>query len=201
MSLTSLFGSPKTCDMEPENPALCSHRVVYGAVTANWYKFNVIACGGGGDAWNDFQDAHTDANGTYYVALLIDSEGAVADIEAPWEHLEHCHSWARPPNAQDDQVLLMTRCMETWITADRGALLEFFGSRLRICELPELDRLEDIGPGRLNDVLQSATRFCIEPFRKGRSSFTMLGRLDPNVLEEHLPSFSRVRRILTKKLG
>ena len=24
--------------MEPENPALCSHRVVYGAVTANWYK-------------------------------------------------------------------------------------------------------------------------------------------------------------------
>ena len=24
--------------MEPETPALCSHRVVYGAVTANWYK-------------------------------------------------------------------------------------------------------------------------------------------------------------------
>ena len=36
--MTSLFGSPKTCDMEPDNPALCSHRVVYGAVTANWYN-------------------------------------------------------------------------------------------------------------------------------------------------------------------
>ena len=27
--------------MEPETPALCSHRVVYGAVTANWYKEDV----------------------------------------------------------------------------------------------------------------------------------------------------------------
>ena len=164
-------------------------------------KFNVIACGGGGDAWNDFQDAHADASGEYYVGLLIDSEDAVADIDAPWKHLGDCHNWVKPTDAQDDQVLLMTRCMEAWIAADRTALSNHFGQSLRISELPDPDSLEELSPGSLNDVLESATRCCEEPFRKGRSSFTVLGRLNPNILEEHLPSFQRARRILKEKLG
>ena len=137
----------------------------------------------------------------YYVALLIDSDNAVADIEAPWKHLEDCHSWARPPDAQDDQVLLMTRCMEAWIVADRTTLREHFGQSLRIGELPDLNSLEELSPGGLKDVLESATRFCAEPFSKGRNSFTVLGKLNPNVLEEHLSSFRRALRILNEQLG
>ena len=163
-------------------------------------KFDVIACGGRGDAWNDFQDAHAEADEACYVALLIDSETPLADIEEAWKHLEFGDGWQKPPDAQDDQVLFMTTCMETWIVADRKTLLEHFGENLDASALPELDNLEERRRGYLNDRLESATLLCPDPFNKGRNSFQVLGKIDPNVLEEHLPSFRRVRRILRDKL-
>lgn len=45
-----------------------------------------------------------------------------------------------------------------------------------------------------------ATRNCKNAYAKGKRSFEILGKLDPDVLAKHLPSFSRVRRILKEKL-
>ena len=163
--------------------------------------FEIIASGGRGDAWNNFQDAHADANGAYYVALLIDSERPVADIEETWAHLADYDNWTRPPNAEDDQVLLMTTCMETWIAADRETLREHFGADFRPDELPELDGLERVRRGRMNDSLESATRYCSPQYSKGQVSFQILGKLNPDVLEPRLPSFRRARRILRAALG
>ena len=164
-------------------------------------RFQVTACGPRGDAWNDFKDAHADAAGEYYVALLIDSESPVANIEETWKHLAEEDNWQRPPDAQDDEVLFMTTCMETWIVADRSALCAHFGQCLLVSELPDLDNLEELRRGTVKDRLQDATRSCPDPYGKGPNSFGLLGRLDPTVLEERLPSFRRARRILTNKLG
>ena len=164
-------------------------------------RFQVTACGGGGDARNDFLDAHAVAGDQYYVALLIDSESPVANIEETWKHLTEKHNWQRPPGARDDQVLLMTTCMETWIVADRSALGAHFGQCLLVSELPDLDSLEELRRGTVKDRLQDATRSCPVPYGKGSNSFEVLSRLDPTVLEERLPSFRRARRILTEKLG
>ena len=164
-------------------------------------KFDVIACGGRGEAWNDFQDAHADAVGEYYVSLLIDSEIPIANIDATWQHLEDRDGWQKPSDAHDDQVMFMTTCMETWIVSDRETLLEHFGEDLTVSELPALDNLEVRRRGYLNDRLESATQDCPEPYSKGRNSFEVLGKLNPNVLEEHLPSFRRARRILRDKLA
>ena len=163
-------------------------------------NFDVIACGGRGEAWNDFQDAHADAQGTYYVALLIDSERPIASTDETWKHLEENSNWVRPQGAVDDQVLFMTRCMETWIVADLSALQEQFGPDFQTGELPELNNLEEVSPGNLEGRLEDATLFCPNSYGKGRNSFEVLGKLDPNMLEEHLPSFQRVRRILSEKL-
>ena len=163
-------------------------------------RFQVTACGGRGDAWNDFLEAHADAGGTYYVALLIDSESPVANIEETWKHLDEEHNWQRPCDTQDDQVLFMTTCMETWIVADRSALSAHFGQCLLVSELPDLDGLEELRHGAVKDRLQAATRSCPAPYAKGPNSFEVLSRLDPTVLEERLPSFRRARRILTEKL-
>ena len=38
-------------------------------------------------AFDNFSTAHSNASGSEYVALLIDSEGRVSDIEETWEHL------------------------------------------------------------------------------------------------------------------
>ena len=164
-------------------------------------RFLVTACGGRGDALNDFRDAHADAGGAYHVALLIDSESPVANIEETWKHLTEEHSWQSPPDARDDQVLFMTTCMETWIVADRSALCAHFGQCLLVSELPDLNGLEELRRGAVKDRLQDATRSCPAPYGKGPNSFEVLSRLDPTVLEERLPSFRRARRILTEKLG
>ena len=163
-------------------------------------KFDVIACGGRGEAWNDFQDAHEDAAGAYYVALLIDSETPLADVNETWKHLEDSDGWHKPTDARDDQVLFMTRCMETWIVADRAALGEQFGQDIQTGDLPELDNLEPLSPGNLKDRLERATRDCPGPYTKGPNSFEILGKLNPDVLEHHLPSFRRARHILSDKL-
>ena len=165
-------------------------------------QFELIASGGRGDAWNDFQDAHIDAAGAYYVALLIDSERPVEDIERTWAHLSSGRdNWTRPPNAQDDQVLFMTTCMETWIAADRVALQDYFGDGFRPEELPKLDGLEQYTPGRMKDSLGCASKDCPTKYSKGQVSFELLGSLDPNTIQALLPSFQRARRILSDKLS
>ena len=165
-------------------------------------KFDVIACGGGGDARNDFIDAHADSAGAYYVALLIDSETPLTNINDTWRHLEsRGGDWKRPPDARDDQVLFMTRCTETWIVADHKALREQFGPNLQDGALPELDDLEQLSPGNLKDRLKDATQLCPDPYNEGRNSYDLLAKLDPDVLKQRLPSFSRARRILSDKLN
>ena len=161
----------------------------------------MIACGGRGDAWNDFQDAHADAAGEYYIALLIDSEALLTNIDETWIHLQNNDGWLQPPDTHDDQVLFMTRCTETWIVTDRAALLEYFKESLEIDDLPELDNLEHLSPGNLKDRLESATQHCPDPYSKGRNSFEILDKLNPDVLEQRLPSFRRARRILNDKLN
>ena len=163
-------------------------------------QFELIASGGRGDAWNDFQDAHADAAGDYYVALLIDSECEVADIEETWTHLAGCDNWTRPPQAEDVQVLLMTRCMETWIAADLDAMQEYFGDGFRPDVLPDPDGLEQYTPGRMKYSLECASQDCPTPYSKGAVSFELLGGLDPDTLQDRLPSFRRARRILKDKL-
>ena len=174
---------------------------LFGNCGLDTENFDVIACGGRGEARNDFLLAHAAAAGDHYVALLIDSEEPVSCISQTWKHLEDYSNWKRPPGARDNQVLFMTRCMETWVVADRSTLREHFGENLQVSELPELDDLEGVSPGMLAIRLRSATQDCPEPYSKGRNSFAVLGKLNPNILEERLPSFRRVRLILRNKLG
>ena len=131
----------------------------------------MIPCGGRGEARNDFLNDHGAAAGKYYVALLIDSEESVSPVD------------------------------ETWIAADRLILREHFGDNLQVGALPEFDELEGVSPGMLENRLKSATQDCPEPYSKGRNSSDVLGKLNPDVLEELLPSFRRMRLVLRDKLG
>ena len=156
----------------------------------------LVACGSRDSAYDSFHTAHTRGSGTEYVALLIDSEDPMANIEKTWDHLAQRDGWQRPQGAQDDQVMLMTTCMETWIVADRDALHDQFGQQLQVSALPPLDNLESRDRRDIQNTLTHATRTCQEPYRKGPKSFKVLARLNPNAIEPYLPSFRRARRIL-----
>jgi len=135
-----------------------------------------------------------------FVAFWIDSEDPVADIETTWEHLQARDHWDRPNGASNEQVLLMTTCMETWIIADRATLAKHYGSDLQASALPALHKLEERDRQAIQDALAHATRKCSNAYTKGKRSFDVLGQLDPATLSKYLPSFVRVRRILDASL-
>jgi len=159
----------------------------------------LVACGGRSAAYGDFKTAH-ESNKAEYVAMLIDSEKPVSNPEETWDHLRNCDRWERPDGADDEQVLFMTTCMETWIVADRDTLRQHYGSSLQESALPSLISLEQGNRQDIQEGLKHATRNCSNAYQKGKRSFEILGKLEPETMESHLPAFQRAKRILNEKL-
>ncbi len=159
----------------------------------------LVACGGRSAAYGDFKTAH-ESNKAEYVAMLIDSEKPVSNPEETWDHLRNCDRWERPDGADDEQVLFMTTCMETWIVADRDTLRQHYGSSLQESALPSLISLEQGNRQDIQEGLKHATRNCSNAYQKGKRSFEILGKLEPETMESHLPAFERAKRILNEKL-
>lgn len=167
------------------------------------YKGNMprlVACGGRGSAFEDFRSAHGSRAQGDFVAMIIDSEDPLKELEAAWNHLTSRDGWKAPPGATDDQVLFMTTCMETWIITDRDSLSHHYGDRFQIAALPPLVNLETRHRNDIQDALVHATRNCKNAYQKGKRSFEILSKLKPDALRPHLPSFNRNMEILDEKL-
>jgi len=156
----------------------------------------LVACGSRNTAFNKFKSDHAKSSKADFVAMLIDSEAPLADIEDTWSHLKRRDNWEMPANAQDEQVLFMTTCMETWIVADQNALSEHYGHNLKQSALPALVDLEIRSRDTVQTALVHATRNCSNQYSKGKRSFEVLALLTPSVLNSNLPSFGRCMRIL-----
>ena len=155
------------------------------------------ACGSRENAFKEFAVADAHSGRVDYVAMLIDSEAPVADVERTWDHLRRRDRWRKPSDATDDQVLFMVTSMETWIATDHEALRKRFPRDFNGKRLPEPNRIE---VRHRNDVLTALKRATNNRYSKGATSFELLGSLYPGTLQQ-LPSFRRARRILNEKLG
>lgn len=133
----------------------------------------IVACGGRYSAFDAFQTAHRQGK-LAYVALIVDSEDPVADPEQPWQHLEQRDGWKPPAGATDEQVFLMTTCMETWILADRAGLQAHYGTKLQTSGLPSLTNIEARDRHVMQDALAHATRNCTNAYAKNKRSFDAL---------------------------
>jgi Domain of unknown function (DUF4276) len=161
------------------------------------------ACGPRSATFHDFTVALSDKAAGDYVAMWIDSEDPLADLEAAWEHLsrrDRPDNWPKPAGTADNQVLFMTTCMETLIVADRAALAKHYGDKLQVSALPPVFNLESRPRDEIQNALSHATRNCTNVYAKGKRSFEILPQLTPDTLQQHLPSFRRSRRILDEKL-
>ena len=160
----------------------------------------LTASGGRDSVYNDFKTAQAGASSQDYIAMLVDSEDTVKDVHSPWAHLLQRAGWRVPLGATDEQMLLMTTCMETWIAADRNALSAHYGKCLQVSALPAVNNLESIDRVTVQKSLIHATRNCIGPYEKGEKSYEILGEINPASIEPFLPSFKRARDILDGKL-
>lgn len=145
----------------------------------------VIVCGGRKNAYNQFCVAH--ANGRAQTWLLVDAEAPVTSPpHDPWDHVKtrQGDGWERPEGASEDQLHLMSICMETWLLADHNALKTIFGPKLDTSRLPpEGPALERLSKKAVYDALAAATRptpaGC---YGKGPHSFKILAELSPRKL-------------------
>ncbi|MBI4580002.1 MAG: DUF4276 family protein [Planctomycetes bacterium] len=160
----------------------------------------LVACGSRSATFGDFKTAHDLSAPGEYVAMLVDSEDAVEDIEQTWNHLKNRDGWERLEGASDEQVLLMVTCMETRIVADRAVLKSHYGAGLQENALPPLINLESRAREDIHTALTHATRDFRNAYTKGKRSFEVLGKLTPATLTQHLPSFQRLRRVLDSRL-
>lgn len=159
---------------------------------------SLVACGSRNETFDRFKNSPERRDANTFVALLVDSEDPIPDTEATWDHLQRRDGWNKPHGTADDQVLLMTTCMETWIVADREALSDHYGQCLQETALPTPNNLESRPRDQIQDALALATRSCSNRYAKGKRSFQILAKLSPAVLEK-LPSFARMCRILEEK--
>uniref|UniRef100_Q3AT15 DUF4276 family protein n=1 Tax=Chlorobium chlorochromatii (strain CaD3) TaxID=340177 RepID=Q3AT15_CHLCH len=157
-----------------------------------------VACGGRNTAFSDFKVAHEQKIYTF-VALWVDSEEPLEDIHKTWEHVQKRDGWEKPHNSIDEQLLFMTTCMETLIAADRETLQQVF-KPLQESALPSLYNLEKQPRHELYQKLKKATQGCAAPYEKGKISFEVLGKLNAETLQQHLPSVARTWHILQQKL-
>ena len=161
-----------------------------------------VACGPRNKAYDDFKTAHSKASLGDFIGLLVDSEDPADDVEKTWQHVAQRPGdrWPKPNGADDEQLLLMTTSMETWIVVDLATLTEYFGPKFKASALPAIHNIEQRDRHEVYGDLRDATRDCPGPYSKGSKSFELLGKLNPAVLEQHLPSFARARRILDRNL-
>jgi len=162
----------------------------------------LVAGGGRDTVFRDFRMAH-DAAKADFVAMWIDSEEPISDIDAAWDHLENVTTvtkWDRPDGALDDQVLFMTTCMETWILADRETMRENFRQGFNENQLPPISDIEKRSRDDVQARLVIATKNCQNAYEKGKRSYMIVGKLNPDALRQ-LSSFSRVARILNERLA
>ena len=160
----------------------------------------LTASGGCTEVFSDFETAHDNNAVGDFVAMWLDSEEPLYDLDATLQHLKSHDRWNPPAGAVNNQVLLMTTCMETWIVADRVTLRECYGSELRESALPSLVGLEKLKRHEVLDKLVRATRRCSNAYAKGKRSFQILGKLSPVTLKRYLPSFVRAHGILDEQL-
>ena len=165
-------------------------------------KPRLVSCGGRGRVYDLFCFHHRGQKASY-VAMWIDDEEPLADIEQAWKHLSQVKTnpkWSRPDGANDDQVLFMTTSMETWIVTDRETLRRHYGQELNENPLPVPSNLENRSRKEVFQALVTATKTCKNRSEKGPHSSEVLEKLNVAVHRKHLPSFVRVERILNSKL-
>ena len=160
----------------------------------------IIACGSRREAFDDFRTAMMDSGADEYPILLVDSEGSVSS--GAWEHLHSRDGWDKPLDAEEDQAHLMVQCMETWCIADRETLRAFFGQHVHEGSLPPDVDLENRAKDDVQNALMQATRQCgrDREYSKGKRSFELLARLNPETLRKLLPHFTHLCDVLNGRL-
>ena len=133
--------------------------------------------------------------------LLVDSEDPISnritETEEFWRHVadREGDKWTKPDFANQNHLLFMTTCTETWIMADSEAIDKIFKRDVQHSALFSPASLETRGRAEVLKALEHATRNCKASYEKGRHSCDLIEALNPQKLEK-LSHWNRCVQIL-----
>ena len=91
--------------------------------------------------------------------------------------------------------------MEAWFIADRDALKEYFGQYFKPNALPVQNEIENITKSDLEEALEKATTATRKgAYHKGKHSFNILARLNPDKVKACSPHAERLVKTLHDKV-
>lgn len=158
-------------------------------------RWRLIASGSRDQTYRAFQNAIHHASQGDTVILLVDSDEAVA--RAPRDHLRDRRGWDLS-FASDSVVHLMVQVMETWIVADREALIGYYDNRFTAARLPDRDDLEKEPKAQVLTALKRATSGTSKgSYHKIKHARALLKRIDPEKVRSRCRHCDR----LFKELG
>ncbi len=162
----------------------------------------IVASGSRRNAYEDFKTRHRDAAKKNETALLlVDAEAPVRKAE-PWEHVKDLDNWDRPDGTTDEQCHLMVQAMESSFLADRSALEEYYGQGFQETALPSNQQIEQVAKNDvLNRIRQATRRTSKGRYDKGRHSFEILAKIDPEKVANASPHARRFIETLFKLSG
>jgi hypothetical protein len=131
--------------------------------------------------------------------LLLDSEDGISTGKTVWQHLKDRDGFAMPNGATEKHAYLMVQVMETWLLADPESLQAYFGSKFKADKIPAWQELETQTKPNIYEVLEKATAACDKAYAKGKVSFEILGKLNPQKVIEKCPNAKRLLDFLAKK--
>ncbi len=131
--------------------------------------------------------------------LLLDSEDPVAAGHSAWQHLKVRDGWDKPGDASDDHAYLMVQVMETWLLADPEVLHQYFGKAFKVNKIPAWTNLELQPKQSIFDALDKASAECdTKRYAKGKISFELLGRINPQKVADKCPNARRLLDFLAR---
>lgn len=145
------------------------------------------------------------SNGTCFF-LLVDAEEPFVLSTDPnekhhrWAHVRNRNgdNWPRPDTATDEHLHFMATAMETWIIADQDAIRSRFPKEFNDRAITDDLDWENLSTDRVQALLRKATG---ERYKKGKVSFELLGRVDPQTLRAKCLHAERFFSALERLLG
>lgn len=160
--------------------------------------FQVIPCGSRSNTYKQFVNQNPE-NKDEIILLLVDAEEPVT-VKNPWQHLKDRDGWEKPVDATNEQCHLMVQLMESWFMADQETLKSYYGQNFRTKSLPQNPAIEEIPKRDIEQKLKHATRNTSKrTYDKGKHSFEILARLDPEKVRRASPYADRFFKALLEQ--